>query len=68
MSDEGGEGGNPDEQVQTKVVWSSSGTLPGGPFYGFFSPFFATGMQHQYDGSLVRLKELVEKSHKQGAK
>jgi len=66
MSDEGGEGGNPGEQVQTKVVWSSSGTLPGGPFYGFFSPFFATGMQHQYDASLLRLKELVEKSGKLG--
>lgn len=46
--------------TQTRVVWSSRGTLPGGPFYGFFSPFFATGMKHQYDASLERLKVLVE--------
>lgn len=51
--------------AQTKVVWSSSGTLPGGPFYGFFSPFFATGMKHQYDASLGRLKQLVERSRNQ---
>ncbi len=44
----------------TRVIWSSHGTLPSGPFYGFFSPFFATGMKHQYDASLGRLKELVE--------
>ena len=49
-----------DVKGQTRVVWSSRGTLPGGPFYGFFSPFFATGMQHQYDASLLRLKALVE--------
>jgi hypothetical protein len=46
--------------AQTRVVWSSSGKLPGGPFYGFFSPFFANGMKHQYDASLERLKALVE--------
>lgn len=54
VGDESGEG------KKTKVVWSSSGTLPGGPFYGFFSPFFANGMKHQYDASLGRLKGLVE--------
>jgi hypothetical protein len=48
------------EGAQTRVVWSSSGKLPGGPFYGFFSPFFANGMKHQYDASLERLKALVE--------
>ncbi len=50
----------PGEPKKTKVVWSSQGTLPSGPFYGFFSPFFASGMKHQYDASLARLKELVQ--------
>ena len=54
IADDSGEG------KSTKVVWSSRGVLPGGPFYGFFSPFFATGMKHEYDASLERLKALVE--------
>jgi hypothetical protein len=51
---------NPADGAQTKVVWSSQGKLPGGPFYGFFSPFFANGMKQQYDQSLLRLKKMVE--------
>ena len=61
MADEAGEG------QKTKVVWSSEGNLPGGPFYGFFSPFFATGMKHEYDASLGRLKQLVEKRESRNA-
>ena len=45
---------------RTEVVWSSQGRLPGGPFYGYFAPFFATQMRNEYDKSLARLKEQVE--------
>ena len=45
----------------TTVVWSSSGKLPGGPFYGYFALLFPGQMQYEYQQSLKRLKELVEK-------
>ena len=44
----------------TNVRWSSRGRLPGGPFYGFFAPFFSTQMRNQYDQSLTKLKENME--------
>ena len=53
-------GDDSSEDPKTRVEWSSRGSLPGGPFYGFFSPFFATGMKNEYDTSLERLKGLVE--------
>ena len=59
--------GDSDAGDSTKVVWASHGKLPGGPFYGFFSPFFANGMKHQYDASLGRLKSLVEQPGRQAA-
>lgn len=53
----------PDEAGEaTEVVWSSRGRLPGGPFYGYFAPFFATQMRNEYDKSLEGLKARVESS------
>ncbi len=53
---------NPDKEEgrTTKVIWSSKGTLPGGPFYGYFGSFFGAQMQNQYDKSLEKLKSVVE--------
>ena len=45
---------------QTTLVWSSEGTLPGGPFYGVMAPFFSTHMQDQYEKSLAQLKKKLE--------
>ena len=47
-------------ESRSVVRWSSSGKLPGGPFYGFFAPFFSTQMKNQYNDSLAKLKNLVE--------
>lgn len=44
----------------TKVRWTSHGSLPSGPFYGFFGQYFANGMKFEYDQALRRLKEQVE--------
>ncbi len=44
----------------TSVLWSSQGKLPGGPFYGFFAPFFGTQMRNQYQDSLQQLKKKLE--------
>ena len=52
--------GSSEPNDATEVTWSSAGKLPGGPFYGYFSPFFATGMRAQYDESLQRLKKQAE--------
>lgn len=46
--------------ASTQVVWSSNGSLPGGPFYGFFGAFFPTQMKHEYNRSLEALKMVVE--------
>ena len=46
--------------ASTQVTWSSSGSLPGGPFYGFFGAFFPTQMKHEYNRSLEELKRVVE--------
>ena len=45
---------------KTKVTWSSKGSLPSGPFYGYFGSFFSTHMKSEYDKSLGKLKEIVE--------
>ncbi len=50
--------------ANTTVTWSSSGRLPGGPFYGFFAPFFSTHMQHEYERSLEKLKLKIESATK----
>lgn len=44
----------------TFVQWSSEGKLPGGPFYGYFGPFFSSQMKSEYDKSLESLKRVVE--------
>ena len=46
----------------TNVRWSSSGRLPGGPFYGYFGSFFSTQMKSEYEKSLEKLKSVVESS------
>jgi hypothetical protein len=45
---------------QVCVTWSSQGRLPGGPFYGYFAPFFSSQMQAEYERSLENLKRVVE--------
>jgi len=49
-----------DQGASTQVTWSSKGSLPGGPFYGFFGAFFPTHMKDQYNRSLEKLKTVVE--------
>ena len=46
--------------ASTQVIWSSKGSLPAGPFYGFFGTFFPTQMKHEYTRSLEALKTAVE--------
>ena len=46
--------------ASTQVIWSSKGSLPAGPFYGFFGAFFPTQMKHEYNRSLEELKTVVE--------
>ena len=48
------------ENSMTRVKWSSQGTLPGGPFYGYFAAFFSSQMQSEYRSSLEKLKSVVE--------
>ncbi|MFK7770115.1 MAG: SRPBCC family protein [Mariniblastus sp.] len=48
------------ELGMTRVVWSSRGRLPGGPFYGYFGSFFGAQMKNQYDLSLEKLKTVME--------
>ncbi len=47
----------------TTVTWRSVGALPGGPFYGYFSPFFPNGMRALYSQSLRKLKNLCEREN-----
>ena len=42
------------------VKWTSSGSLPKGPFYGYSALFFSTQMSHQYSQGLERLKQIIE--------
>lgn len=51
----------------TVIAWRSQGTLPSGPFYGYFSPFFANGMRGQYIASLRKLKNECEEVAKKAA-
>lgn len=43
----------------TKVSWRSQGELPGGPFYGYFGPFFSTGMRSHYQYGLSKIAKIV---------
>jgi len=44
----------------TLVEWTSEGSLPSGPFYGWFGLTFADSLSLQYKKSLERLKQQVE--------
>ncbi len=44
----------------THIRWTSRGSLPSGPFYGFFGQYFTNGMKFEYEQALRRLKEQVE--------
>jgi hypothetical protein len=52
---------NPNSETATRVTWHSEGTLPGGPFYGYFGGFFSTQMGYEYENSLTKLKSVLEK-------
>jgi uncharacterized protein YndB with AHSA1/START domain len=43
----------------TRLVWSSEGRLPGGPFYGWLRLAFVNGMRSQYQQALTKLDALV---------
>jgi len=43
----------------TEVRWRSQGELPGGPFYGYFGPFFSTGMKSHYLHGLSKIAKIV---------
>ncbi len=45
---------------KTRVKWVSTGSLPAGPFYGWFGLTFSDSLQREYKKSLDRLKRLVE--------
>lgn len=58
-----------DEQDgRTRVLWSSSGRLPAGPFYGYTAAWFAGAFEREYDQSLAALKTLVEAKDAGGVK
>ncbi|MEM9410357.1 MAG: SRPBCC family protein [Planctomycetota bacterium] len=44
----------------TNLSWRSQGALPSGPFYGFFAPFFAGQLNHEYEMCLKQLKIICE--------
>ena len=44
----------------TTVTWHSSGSLPSGPFYGYFAWAFGRQMEYQYEAALDNLKQIVE--------
>jgi hypothetical protein len=50
----------PEAGNATQVSWASRGSLPGGPFYGWFGLSFSSALQEEYNKSLSRLKETVE--------
>ena len=45
---------------KTNILWTNAGSLPGGPFYGFFGQSFSSILKADCDRALGRLKELVE--------
>ena len=48
---------------KTQVTWTSEGSLPSSPFYGFFRHIFVDGMTVEYEQSLTRLQNVVEGSN-----
>lgn len=53
-----------ESETGTRVTWTSTGSLPRGPFYGYFGFLFESGMEYEYQKSLDRLKEVVESSNR----
>ncbi len=45
-----------------RVQWTSSGRLPGGPFYGYLRGAFRAGLEREYTDSLKRLDQLLTKN------
>ncbi len=54
-----------DEQgnTKTKFTWTSVGSLPNGPFYGWFGFLVKSGLGQQYARDLDLLREVAEKEH-----
>ncbi len=50
------------EKGGTRVEWKSTGSLPGGPFYGWFGLTFADSLSAEYKKSLQRLKRQCEQN------
>ncbi len=48
----------------TNVVWTSVGTLPSGPFYGWFGITFGDSLAVEYKKALDRLKRVCEQETK----
>ena len=48
----------------TNVVWTSVGTLPSGPFYGWFGITFGDSLAVEYKKALERLKRVCEQETK----
>lgn len=45
---------------KTSLKWTSDGSLPAGPFYGYGGFLFNRQMQYEYETSLERLKKIAE--------
>ena len=56
---------HPNSETATRVTWHSQGSLPSGPFYGYFGGFFSTQMGYEYENSLAKLKSVLEKQPEQ---
>lgn len=50
---------NPVGEGSTEVRWRSQGQLPSGPFYGYFGPFFSTGMKSHYLYGLSKIAKIT---------
>ncbi|MGI9517214.1 MAG: SRPBCC family protein [Pirellulaceae bacterium] len=48
------------QDEKTRVTWISTGSLPPGPFYGWFGLTFSDSLNREYKKSLDRLQRLVE--------
>ena len=55
------------EGDSTRVEWRSEGSLPGGPFYGWFGLTFGDSLAREYKKSLERLQRITEQSNETSA-
>ncbi len=46
--------------AETVVTWRATGSLPGGPFYGWFGLMFPAALGSEFSNALQRLKSTVE--------